>query len=689
MKKIVAITIILILALGILPTTAKAENKIIMNVEVNFFNELYWQSWNRVEVQIDNPTNEDFKGTIEVSLGGTFIQDIEVKKGERAEFEFYLTPIGFEMINNANVRLRGMNNRIITTQPIDIRTQFNHRDNLVGIGGANNSFQRITNLQRYLILVDLKADHFNNLFYLKNLNLIIIEEGFTLNNQQKNNALKWVELGGTLVIEKNNSIFKSIFKEQSTDMSGEDTDNSQLIQKNYGSGNILISTISFKDESLKDIVFLEEYLNQIIMSTRRLPREDVIRFEEVRRFLALLGSRLSALRFLSPGVLFMGLFIYIALIGPINFIVLKKLKKWDYGWITIPSLALLFTISLFIIGSAGRSDVLTNNQINFIEHYQKGAQILSFNSIFIPKSNVREIQLAEGQITPLTSGVRVYNNQILDLSTARVWSMERMVVLKEKDIAMPQISLKLHQENMEISLSNFSHDLFDSYLFAGNQWFRIGEIRAGESKNITLTNPALYIDYEEIFKRYEIPWSHSQIIETIALDNNYIFIGIDDSQDILTLDGVTRDKVLNFTILRENVMDITIADPTAVIGIGGDIRNISFDDYHNNHKFYYFRGLGTLEIHFNLPNLDFLGYTAVIDFANIYTSERIEAEAFNVKTNTWQRIELDKFITLPNLENYSLGGKVRIRLLTTNENNHLELSVDQIRLYVKGGAVND
>ena len=55
------------------------------------------------------------------------------------------------------------------------------------------------------------------------------------------------------------------------------------------------------------------------------------------------------------------LFGYIALIGPINYLVLRRLDEREWAWVTMPALIAIFAVGAYAYGSALRgSDVIVN-----------------------------------------------------------------------------------------------------------------------------------------------------------------------------------------------------------------------------------------------------------------------------------------------------------------------------------------
>jgi hypothetical protein len=72
-------------------------------------------------------------------------------------------------------------------------------------------------------------------------------------------------------------------------------------------------------------------------------------------------SDLPALALPPIGGLVLLLFGYIALIGPVNYLVLKRLDKREWAWITMPALIAIFAVGAYVYGSALRgSDVIVN-----------------------------------------------------------------------------------------------------------------------------------------------------------------------------------------------------------------------------------------------------------------------------------------------------------------------------------------
>jgi hypothetical protein len=66
--------------------------------------------------------------------------------------------------------------------------------------------------------------------------------------------------------------------------------------------------------------------------------------------------------------------VYVILLGPVNWLVLRKMKKLEYSIVTIPAGALVFTIVAFILGLALRSDhtIVNESEVVWVQDSDRG-----------------------------------------------------------------------------------------------------------------------------------------------------------------------------------------------------------------------------------------------------------------------------------------------------------------------------
>jgi len=110
----------------------------------------------------------------------------------------------------------------------------------------------------------------------------------------------------------------------------------------------------------------------------------------------------------SLGALSALLLAYIVLVGPVNYLVLRRMHRLHLAWVTIPLLTLLFAGGAFGIGYALRGTDLILNKIAIVETQPEGpAQVTTYIGLFSPRRQSYQIEVrGAGLISP---GEQYYN----------------------------------------------------------------------------------------------------------------------------------------------------------------------------------------------------------------------------------------------------------------------------------------
>lgn len=95
--------------------------------------------------------------------------------------------------------------------------------------------------------------------------------------------------------------------------------------------------------------------------------------------------------------------IYVVLIGPINYLVLRALKRLQWAWLTIPLLTLLFSGGAFALGYALRGTDLIVNKVVLVRAPREGpARLDAYVGLFSPARQSYEIQVdGHGLLSPI------------------------------------------------------------------------------------------------------------------------------------------------------------------------------------------------------------------------------------------------------------------------------------------------
>ncbi|HHX86774.1 MAG TPA: hypothetical protein GX693_01190, partial [Firmicutes bacterium] len=446
MKKFYICVLAIALMFAILPRTAAA--KVSYKFELNFDQQYYYNTWNALTVTVQNPDGPDWQGTVEVERGGRYVKEVFVAEGSAVTVCFYLPPGSLDntFFRDQDDLLRiylkdDQQRTVLKSFPVPIRFT-NQVDTglLMGVLSSDpDKFNRLTSLAPdSLVLkskvVPLKSHHFDHYLFMDNFAMIIVSDTETLQltPAQQENLARWVSNGGLLVVgggrgwQKNQaSVPRSLLPFTPTgtvetgslslltdrvklvDSTGsrflltagnvvpsqghillEAAEGPLLISGNCGRGQVIYSTLNLEDPPLNHALNFESLWNYIIgLNRERLFR--TVRQPEHWGFSQLVSSLAlgnADLVFLSPAKLFSGLLLYILLVGPISYFILKRRQKWEWSWFTIPALAIIFTGAIYAAGSSGRQTELTHYQVNIYDIYQGNqASVESYSGLFIPR----------------------------------------------------------------------------------------------------------------------------------------------------------------------------------------------------------------------------------------------------------------------------------------------------------------
>jgi hypothetical protein len=234
-----------------------------------------------------------------------------------------------------------------------------------------------------------------------------------------------------------------------------------------------------------------------------------------------------------PSVRSLGLLLafYVALVGPINYLLLRWRKRLHWAWITIPLITVLFSAGAFSLGYAMRGTDLILNRIVIAELQPGGtATTKSYYGLFSPSQTSYDIEVSGGGLIsqlvneydmwssrPVTSAGEVVlvqgdPNKLYGLSVNQ-WSLQSFMVEGVwNDIGQISSNLKLEGSTVNGQVRNNTDiTLKDTVLVMGNNLFRIGVLEPGEEVEVELRvtdivggfsgMPLSYRIFEEEFNR--------------------------------------------------------------------------------------------------------------------------------------------------------------------------------------------
>ena len=197
------------------------------------------------------------------------------------------------------------------------------------------------------------------------------------------------------------------------------------------------------------------------------------------------------------------LIVYILVIGPILYFVLKKKDKREYAWWIIPAIAVIFSLGLFLIGARDRiaqpqiqqtavikvgeqskqyfvQSLLSNRSGDYQFEVDKEFEVTVYGKDF---SNLHDFQ--EGRWSYLKN--EEDKKQLL-LKNVPYWDVE--TIIGEGSIDVGQFNVDLTNKNGELVgtiTNNFDVDVTNVQIWTGTELLTIGDIKRGEKITVNKT----------------------------------------------------------------------------------------------------------------------------------------------------------------------------------------------------------
>ncbi|MBE0410589.1 MAG: hypothetical protein IBX69_12745 [Anaerolineales bacterium] len=204
--------------------------------------------------------------------------------------------------------------------------------------------------------------------------------------------------------------------------------------------------------------------------------------------------------------------VYILLVGPLNYLVLRWKRRLHFAWITIPLITIIFSAGTFGLGYAMRGTDLILNKVAIVEISPDGTtSISSYMGIFSPAQQSYEIEVTgDSLLSPLrpdydpwgmssgtTTGTEAVFIQgdpgfIHGLSVNQ-WAMQSfMTEGKWPNFGTIVSDLKLEGNFLVGSVRNETNYTFtDAVILLGNRFTHLGDFAPGDENQIKMELPTL------------------------------------------------------------------------------------------------------------------------------------------------------------------------------------------------------
>lgn len=435
-------------------------------------------------------------------------------------------------------------------------------------------------------------------------NVIVVDEVAIadLTPKQQEALLKWVQDGGTLLlgaadqINATAGVFKeylplslsqemtAISAEALTKLSGGGiftqpisvysatssegslpvlTENNEVLaaKKKVGSGEVIQTTFSLGDQPLASMdgygALLAKVINIQSISQQGMMRQGQSPLDQISYELRNINELFPSFE-VSVSYMLIVIILYILIIGPILYFVLKKADKREHAWWIIPSISVVLSIVLFIVGAKDRivqpqvqqSAFYKVNEDNSVNGYYVESILTNRSGDFVVNADQNTTAVAlrnynnfTGTMGPLHESSYIKENasgSTLTLRDLSYWSVQSFGgKTSAQNIGKMDIDITLKNEKLTGTVkNNFPFALKDVTLISGVKEVKLGDIEANgtlqvnkELKTTVLQKPSIFNNYNYSYpsKKDEVNPMRIERMKILALP-----LVEKDNQPILT-----------------------------------------------------------------------------------------------------------------------------------------------------------
>jgi len=604
-NKLISMIIILLLMLLIIggSNIAYGEEELDVNVNIGF-NGFYKYNYN-IPVRIEIKNNlEDINGKVQLLFdeGGidkplyiAYTKELNIAKGTNKVIDMSI--LLESSVSSAKLRILDNKDKLVYEEKVEIYS--GKSENTLGIGVLSNDIDSL----RYLTLVNYFTQNNNvdsaksyiaelddfmleKADYLNSLNILVINNYDTekLNSSHIDSIESWVSKGGVMIVGTGLSYNRTLkglsdivdMNVQQTSYldnfnkvlsnSNEVFDTSQTLPIAIGEfntgknlltydGNVLVNELQYGSGRIITTAFdlglspfvewrgKYDLISELLYGKILLNNESTLNnrslFNNYRFTSNMQAIPNSKLPKLEIGFIILGVFLLF--VGPINYIVLKRLDKREIAWVTIPAITVFFTLVMYFwgIGASFKDPLMNNISIISLDSITKNVDINTISGVIGFSKGDIDVTTDENVAFRVSSRYRnninyssfqkddvileydLRTNTHIIFKERGIWDTQTVVLNETKEMEGDLVQeLTFNDSMLEGSIKNdTSIDLEDAFIIYGQNVKKLGNINKGQLKDINInfndnsanpTSKAREKDYYLIIDSL-YPWSNYNV----------------------------------------------------------------------------------------------------------------------------------------------------------------------------------
>ncbi len=203
------------------------------------------------------------------------------------------------------------------------------------------------------------------------------------------------------------------------------------------------------------------------------------------------------------GILFL---CYILLLGPVRFLLVKRLNGRHWSWRIILVSIVIFSLLSYGLAYIEKGSSILSDSISIAQFSQTGSSvhITTYMGVFVPNEGDYQVQIPGNTLvqpspdnlsTPggpfsgaYTTVEQLQRNTNVNLQDVNIWTLHTILAEQDRQVHKGLVSqLILQNGYLEGTVTNSSgYALNDAFLLTPNDAFKLGRLSAGETKHVQL-----------------------------------------------------------------------------------------------------------------------------------------------------------------------------------------------------------
>ncbi|WP_126426666.1 hypothetical protein [Brevibacillus marinus] len=541
---------ILLLALalsGLSAPPAAAADSVGISVDIPVNGQVKFQQWTRVQVTLTN-NGAPFAGSVTIyqtHIGGGnqrdtgISQQVSLAEGESKPYAFDLSG---EMLNNYSLVVKVFDDagREVASQPIITAGQPSEGAVVAVIADDPNAFHFLamnnersarTDLPSFTVLHLTPEDIPEQSWVLKNVDILAVSGSAagSLRDGQLEAIEEWVRRGGVLLLsagpgqEETVRPFAELYSlpsaapgetaqlDQLREIAGDDPlplaaipvyhrELPLVSAKQAGAGLLLFANYDVTAEPLASWQYNREWWQHLLHKYGALERVEKNSRDLFNHSNSLLSKMIPGVEPPDARLLFVLWLLYVLVVAPVLYIVLKRIDRREWAWGIIPGLAVLFSIGVFTIGRAQVADGNTSFTVSQIEIIdERLAEVSAAGSFLHIAGGSYTVEAAPGfVVSPFWRSAgelsEIKASIARDADGKTRITLERVPYLTIRQIAAAGVrqdvgafaaDLTVEQNRLQGTIANnTAFDAEELYVQLGMQRIALGPLKKGEAKTV-------------------------------------------------------------------------------------------------------------------------------------------------------------------------------------------------------------